>query len=307
MSDTTPCHTRRRRRLLATALLFGCPALALAGPAFDAARVGWSEIRMGATKLFLSAESTLAWRLVPGDSVAGDLVSFPPGEAVAPGPEVLELSYLTAGVGRKSSLTLLMDPASGAAIQRLQHEYEGKFRYRVYRFGDIGAFHRTRHPASNQEKTLPPGKWTKTGEGLRRYPVLPGTTPVVEPTGLLYLIAAAELDQPGDTLDVLTFRRRDTQTVRVTVLPPREITVRYDELWPSGAVQRRGTLRPVRLALEGVATPGQPPDGDDLELLGLRGRLELLLDPETRAPVELSGNVRILGTVTLRLLAVRPL
>lgn len=306
MNDSSPLHACRRRLLLAAALLLAAPSLALAGPVFDPARVGWSEIRMGATKLFLSAESTLGWRLVPGTSVADTLVSFPAGEAIEPGPEVLELSFLTAGAGRKSSLALLMDPTSGAAIQRLQHEYEGKFRYRVYRYGDVGAYQRTRHPASSREKSLPPGKWTDTGEGLRRYPVPAGTTPVVEPTGLLYLIPAADLDQPGDTLDVLTFRRHDTQTVRVTVLPPREITVRYDELWPTGAVQRRGTLRPVRLALEGVATPGQPPDEDDLELLGLRGRLELMLDPETRAPVQLSGNVKILGTVTLRLLAVRP-
>ena len=44
----------------------------------------------------------------------------------------------------------------------------------------------------------------------------------------------------------------------------------------------------------------------DLELLGLRGRLELLLDPATRAPLELSGDVKIVGTVTLRLAALRP-
>ena len=52
--------------------------------------------------------------------------------------------------------------------------------------------------------------------------------------------------------------------------------------------------------------PGGDPEDDDLELLGLHGRLELLLDPATRAPLELSGDVKIVGTVTLRLAALRP-
>jgi hypothetical protein len=70
-------------------------------------------------------------------------------------------------------------------------------------------------------------------------------------------------------------------------------------------VQRQGTVRPLRLALQGLPVPGGDPD-EDLELLGLRGRLELLLDPATRAPLQLSGNVKIVGSVTLRLAAVRP-
>ncbi len=304
------------RRSLLASMLLAAPVPILAGAAvaggpddalFDRSRVGWSEIRMGATKLFLSAEAGVTWRMVPGSSVSDELVSFPPGSAIAPGPEVLEISFETAGAGRKSRLTLLMDPLSGAAIQRTQHEYAGKFRERIYRFGTDGAYHRTRWPLTNAEKNLPPAQWTRTAEGLRAYPDAPGNAPVVESTGLLYLISAAVLEKPGDSLDILTFRRHDTQTVRVTVLPPREITVRYDELGPTGAVQRRGPLLPVRLSLEGVQTPGQPPDEDDLELLGLRGKLELMLDPATRAPVQLSGNVRIVGAVTLRLLALRPL
>jgi hypothetical protein len=141
---------------------------------------------------------------------------------------------------------------------------------------------------------------------LRAYPVAPGQHPVVEPTGLLYAIAAAALDKPGDTLDILVFRRRDTQTVHIEVLPPREVSVRYDEVWPTGAVQRSGKVKPLRLSLRGMPVPGGDPDDDDLELLGLRGNLELLLDPGTRAPLQLSGDVKILGKVTLRLAEVHP-
>lgn len=265
---------------------------------------------MTATKLFLTAEARLTLRTVPGATVLPDLLAVPDGQFTPLAPDrdqdVLELLYKTRGAGRVSQLTLLMDPRSGAALQRTQHDQQGKQRLRTYRFGIEGAYQRTFRPANDAEKALLPARWTDITEGLRPYPILPAGRPVVEPTGLLYAVAAASLDEPGDTLDVLVFRRRDTQVVRVEVLPPREVTVQYDELWPKGAVQRSGKIRPLRLSLQGLPVPGGDPQDDDLELLGLRGRLELLLEPTTRAPLQLSGNVKIVGSVTLRLVALRP-
>ena len=87
--------------------------------------------------------------------------------------------------------------------------------------------------------------------------------------------------------------------------------MRYDELptpgTGQGAVQRTGKVQALRLSLQGLPVPGGDPEDDDLELLGLRGRLELLLEPATRAPLQLSGNVKVVGAVTLRLTALRPL
>lgn len=285
------------------------PTVAVAAEAiFDPARVGWSEISMTASKLFLTAEARLTLRTVPGTAVIPDLLDVPADgfTPLAPGPDVVEILYEARGAGRASRLTLLMDPQSGAALQRTQHDQQGRQRFRTYRFGIEGAYHRTFWPANASEKSLLPDRWTETTEGLRAYPVPAGQQPVVEPTGLLYAVAAAALDKPGDTLDVLVFRRRDTQAVRVEVLPAREISVQYDELWPRGAIRRSGKVQALRLSLEGRPVPGADPEDDDLELLGLRGRLELLLDPATRAPLQLSGNVKILGSVTLRLAALRP-
>ena len=73
-----PCITA----LCITAALPGC-GLAAAGnaaapsPALDPARPGWSEIRMTATKLFLSAEAHLALRTVPDTSIRSGLLSIP--------------------------------------------------------------------------------------------------------------------------------------------------------------------------------------------------------------------------------------
>ncbi len=308
MPNPTPGHS----------ILFAVLALLLAAapanadtrfdPArFDPARVGWSEIRMTGSKLFITADARLSLRNVPGADLRPELLAVADERftSLTPGTDVLELLYETRAIGRRSRLTLWMDPFSGAAFQRTQHDQDGKMRLRTYRFGSEGAYQRTFRPATAAEKALPPDRWTDISEGLRTYPVPPGNQAVVEPTGLLYAIAAAALNQPGDTLDVLVFRRRDTQTVRIEVQSPREISVRYDELQPQGAVPRSGKVQALRLSLQGLPVPGGDPD-DDVELLGLRGRLELLLEPKTRAPLQLSGNVKIVGAVTLRLTALRP-
>lgn len=303
-----PRHGLPAIAILAIAGLLAMPAVrAQAPPDLDPARVGWSEIRMTASKLLLTAEARLTLRVLPGDAAAGDLRNivargFTP---LLPGSEVAELSYDAGGIGRQSSLLLWMDPYSGAALQRIQHDKSGKLRWRLYRFGAEGAYQQTRWPATAAEESLNPARWTRTSEGLRTYPAAPGKLPVMEPTGLLYAIAAAALDKPGDRLDLRVFRRRDTRIVRIEVLPATEVSVHYDELWPTGTVERSGTVRPLRISLQGLPAPGGDSGDDGLELLGLRGKLELLLDPATRAPLELSGDVRILGRVTLRLAALR--
>ncbi len=276
-------------------------------PDYDPARVGWSEVRLGGSKLFISADATLSLRPVAGPHVVPDLLVVPSADftPLPPAADLVELVYQARGAGRASRLTLLMDPRTGAALQRVQHDQQGKLRLRTYRFGREGAWQRTLRPATGAEKSLPPARWTDVDQGLRAYPVAPGDVPVVESTGLLYLLAAASLDEPGDAIEVLVFRRRDTQVVRAEVLAPREISVRYDELWPRGAVERRGRVRPLRLGLTALPVPGSDPE-DTVEILGLRGRLELYLDPVTRAPLQLSGSVKLLGNVTLRAQAVRP-
>ncbi len=199
-------------------------------------------------------------------------------------------------------------PSAAQHIQGTHHDLEGKHRYRVWRYGETGAYQRTRWPLNRAEESLPPAKWSKASEGLRAYPVDPAGRPVLESTGLLYAIAAAALDQPGDQVELLVFRRRDTQIVHVEVLAPRPLSVNYAELWPRGAVQRRAEITPLRLAVRGlpvVDPSGQAGKDEDFELLGLRGNIELALDAETRTPLMLSGSVPIFGKVTLRLTEVR--
>lgn len=285
-------------------VLTSWPAAAgAAGPSLDAGRVGWAEIQLGGSKFFLSADAGLAWSLVPATEVAGRLRSPPGLVAVPPGETVLQLVYEGRAAGRRSRAVLWMDPVTGAGIQRMADDLTGDLRHRDYRYTTTGAWHWTRWPNKGEEK-LPWQRWTRASEGLRAWGRDPGG-PVLEPTGLIYAVAAAPLLRPGDTADFAVFQRRVLQRVEVSVADTRSIDVDYRDVGTAGTRQQRGRVEALRLIVRG--DPGTAGSSDELELLGLRGVLELHLDPATRAPLSLSGNVAVIGAVTLRLQSLRRL
>lgn len=292
-------------------LLMGLPALvahaAAAGPGnaqgavLDPTRVGWTEISMSASKLFITATASLSVAQLPREEVTGELIPAGQGRPVPVADPVLRLGYEAGGFGRRSQTTLYMDPRSGAALQNTQYDLEGRLRVRTYRFTETGAWQQTRRPAAGEDG-LPPAKWTKASQGFRPYPEDDLGHTVLHATGLLYAVAAAPLDRPGDHAEFWLFSRRDLQRVRVEVAAPRTIDVDYKDQGTTETVRRKGTVQPLRLMLRGEAEPGA--DEEQLELFGLRGQLELSLDPVTRTPLRLTGDVPIIGSVTLRLVSV---
>lgn len=315
MTDATQSILRRALPALASLLLLLLLLLLLGSATLvsaraeppdplrlDPARPQWSEVHFTGSKLFITARASIRQQLLPGTAIVGRLIdeATEEGRPVPAGPEVVEVLYDASGLGRRSRIALLMDPVSGAALQREQHDYEGRLRYRVYRFTDRGAWHETRWPRAGEE-SLPPADWTEHSDGLRPYsPELVGET-ILEPNGLLYAVAAGTVAAPGDEMELLMFQRRAVHRVRVVAEGWRELRTTHEVLRPAGAERPSARTKVLRIMLEGETLDG---DDEEFELLGLRGRLELLMDPETRVPLQLSGNVKILGNVTLRLDAV---
>jgi hypothetical protein len=285
--------------LLACLVLLASGRLVAQEPALelDAQRVGWSAVQLTGSRLFLSVDAHVRLQRRPLVAVAHTLLAVPSGHPVEPGGEVMEVTYRTRAVNQQSEIVLLMDPWSGAALQRIQHDSQGRLRQRTYRYGAEGAFLLTRWPADGEE-ALPPGDWSEVEEGFRPYPAALAGQLVSEPTGLFYLIAASALAAPGDRAEFLVYSRRNMHRVMILVTEPRRISTDFDRLRGDQRSRQRGSLSAPRLLIRGETLDED--DDDEFELLGLRGDLELYLDPGSRAPLQLSGNVKLLGRVTLR-------
>lgn len=279
----------------------GTPPTGAATGGVRAERVRWSELDFKASKLFLSASTEVALGEVPSSRVRADLLPVKTIEGLEPpGDSALELRLRSRGMGRDSEIRLWFTDRA-RALQRTQHE-DGKKRARhvVYRFGREGVERRRWEPETDAQVALPYLEWTDVTDSSYPYPAgSAGHRPVIEASMLLWLVSAAELNRPGDRLELLAFSERRLNRVEITV---EELTTRkldYEEESPSGRRTLRGPTEVLRLSIHGE--PVQTGSGDDFEFLGLSGNLELLLDPSSRVPVEVSGRVKYAGHVRVKL------
>ncbi len=272
---------------------------ACADAALNPASPTWSEIAFHASKFLMSVDANLTIGTKEAMEITASLIEPGEGVAVEADAKVLEMIYITDGFGRHTEMNLLLNAGSGAALQRTTHDTGGRFRHRIYRFTDQGAYHKTRWPIGENEKKLPPVSWSERSEALRAYPPEAVNALVTDPTALLYIIAAAPLTSPGDRFEILAYVRKHVHRVQIEVTEPALVRVDYEQHSPQGSTKREGEMEAIRLAIRGDVL-GDSDDSDEFELLGLSGDIEVLMDPQTRAPVQLSGNVKIFGKVTFK-------
>lgn len=266
-------------------------------------RIGWSALRFQASKLFMSIGVDVTLTTPDCTTVLPRLMEPGEGTAVAPVGAQKVLTIETEAFGRLSQVELIMNAGDGAALQRTSHDSGGRFRHRIYRFTDRGAYQRTRWPVGKDEERLPAERWpewSEANENLRPYPPAAVAALVTEPSGLLYVIGAAPLDNPGDTFDILAYVRSHVHRVRVAVVGPETIDLKYGYVAGGKIEQRAGPQPAIRMLIRGESIDEN--SDDEFEMLGLRGDIVLHVDPVTRAPLQLEGRVKIAGHVRMRLI-----
>ena len=266
---------------------------------FDPHRVGWSRMDMSASKMFLSMRVTVELGRNSDDLSKGRLRTPLKGQPIPDEDYVIAMRFDSEGLGRRSDVELLLNANSGAALQRVSIDSGSKQRRRIYRFTDIGAYRWTWKPQSGEED-LGPDAWSDQQSKMRPFSTSIPHRPVTEAGGLIYLVAASRLESPGDHFETAAFSSTsdEVQLVRAEVMSSEPVRVNYKEVTSSGKTRIKKRIAPIRVRIAGVQTDSD--DGEKFELLGLQ-QVELLLDPATRAPLELSGKVPFFGRVTFSL------
>ena len=129
---------------------------------------------------------------------------------------------------------------------------------------------------------------------------------MTEAGGLIYLVSASTLEKTGDFFDILAYSSSndEVQRVRVEVGSPKRTRVSYRRTGESSRQRVSDKIELIRVRIKGSAfDPGKE---EEFELLGLRN-VEILIDPETRTPIELSGKVPFFGRVTFELKEMTPI
>jgi hypothetical protein len=274
--------------LLASAGLAG----AAPPPVLQPGVVPWSHLELVATRFPFSVTSTVDLTFQQPADVA--LRETAEGRAVAPGDTIALVSYRADLFGQKFRTSLWLRPDTGAALQYETAEAGHRKRNRVLRFTDSGVALWTVRPAAGEEGK-PQSAWTDRSTGFRPYE--PATRePVLDPLGLLYVVAAADLSAGRQEFAGLAGR----QVVRLALVPKPPKVVAVDYLAQQGTGERRckGKVRALPVEIQPESLNGEEAD---LDFLGLSSDIEVLVEEKTRLPILITGRARKFGSVTIRL------
>jgi len=273
----------------------------------DPGRISWSDLHFHASKFFISIDADVALADVPSSEVDGLLMVPGEGEAVAVVGPTKGLSFTTDFFGRNSSTEVLLNADSGATLQRTSHDSGKRNRHRIYRYTDVGAYQKTWWPVGDAEEDLPTDQWrqwSKFEEGLRPFAEAIHGELVIDPGALLYIVGAAPLDKAGDSIEILAYARKNVHRVHVEVAGMEQIRVKYDQVGGASPGRKKGKVNAIKLLVRGQMVDDGDSD-DQFELLGLRGDIDIHIDPETRAPIQIEGNVKIAGHAIMRLTGIK--
>jgi hypothetical protein len=261
-------------------------------------QVCWSELVFKARKLLLSATAILSFeQLEPGD-ILRDVPSgksFPVGES-----KILLVSMRNQlPFGRDEKVSAWLDSGSGAALQSEKLVTGSKQYWKLRRYGPKGFFQWRAEPSGNAEKKLDRSSWTRTSDYWVHWDQSPpeGVT-VCDSYALLYLISAARLDQPGNSLKTVIFSKK--KLVELEFSPGQRLSqkVSYTEKRDKTSKRRSG-----RIWVREVKGTGKPLSGGgngkdvDLGFLGMQGEMTVLLEEGTGVPIEVRGRADNIGNL----------
>jgi len=271
------------------------PLLSLAQDStLDPSRVKWTSLSYKTRILFFGMKIEVQMNQLSLATSKAALLTPKDGEGTMPQTDpTYRLDVDTKILGRNSFVSLWFDP-DGTAFQRTQTDTGKKQRVKTYRILKNGYYSFQAKPKEN-EKELPPKKWSDIGESNNRFNSLPPTgTIITEPAALFYLVSASPLNKPGDKFQQYIFTKHGIYRIDLHAVDYQTIEVHFKS-------NQRGKERTVyddefkalNIRMTGVAI--DPAMQDDFDFLGLKGDIDLYLDPETRVLVQISGSLDIVG------------
>ncbi|MEL7060394.1 MAG: hypothetical protein AAGN46_10250 [Acidobacteriota bacterium] len=237
----------------------------------------WTRLRFQARKLFFGGDAQV--------TLAGE----------ADDRARIDLSF--EAFGRESRNRLWFDPRTGAAQQEEKLKIGSDAELRRYEYGLSSAVKIRYHERPEAEAEAALDTWSEKSRQVQHYGSTASPAPG-SPAALLYRLATSELNATGDRTDVLLFTKERLVHAVAEVID--EVEWQESFLLHDGE-RTREIERPIDALLIRVESRSLTGDAIDLDLFGLEGDLEILLEPRRRLPLELRGGLPIAGRVRVQL------
>ncbi len=285
--------------ILSILISFFWPGLASAAD-LNAETVRWSKLGYSASKFLITVNSEVNFQRLEGEAGRGELSSVPEGEAKDSGSDpIVKLSLVTSLLGRQSMIDVWMKP-DATVLQRTTLSTGGKQRYKLQRYMPQGAFSIRRRPGDKSEEKNDLSGWSNVSERYYTIPEAEQELPLTEAEGLFYLVAAANIAKPGDTMKVYLFDEEGTLELHLAAAELEQIKVSFIESKAGKETKVSGKMDTLKIHASATRYADQTADAN-FQFLGCKGDIDLYLDLERRVIVQVSGQVEYMGTVNIRL------
>jgi hypothetical protein len=256
-------------------------------------------MNLQAKKFFVKANTEVELAIVHSDCL--ELMTPVQGNPVMAGPDSAVVQVASKALGINSQITFAMDARTGAAVQFRNVESGRRVRERIYRYTDTGASMWTRRPVEGDEDTAL-DSWPPPSSDFRPYPAPAVGEKIIDPTGLLYILAASALAAPGDSLELIVYVRKQAARLVITVdqvVSVAELTRGNKSL--AEILASADAKQALLLRLDPQPLAG--PEDVEFEFLGLNRDIKIWLESKTRLPLRVQGKAKIAGEVTINLVS----
>lgn len=199
--------------------------------------------------------------------------------------------------GNRAQETQLMTPGSGYLLQRNRLSSGKGTRLKEYRYAAEKLVRIRREP--NASRDLPSAKWPVSSRRDIPYPALEEGAVLTSMSALL-LVAGSMVDATCQAATVYVHGDLNFYRVRLSVVGEELVEVDYS--LGGGMQQMKGEHTAIVVALQ-VDPVGTPQDDPEFNLLGLGGRVSILLDKQSRLPLQVRGRAPRIGETYINLVA----
>ena len=194
------------------------------------------------------------------------------------------------------------EPVQATAFYRIRLRRGKDDIERVYWFTAEGVHRLRKRPGSNKEVSLPPDQWTDVRSSFCPYDLAQvGCPHVSEPSLLIYIVSAFFNSEGNSPLSLCVFGKQQLHHLRLWMDESRNAAVDYMEKRGNRDVRRRGKTDIVRVKLAAQPAKSDQEDPENFSFLGFHKNIAIDVDPELHLPVQVSGTIPTVGTVTLKL------
>lgn len=260
----------------------------------------WKSLEYSGSKFFISIDTSVSVDIIDKETAIKELITPIDGEGKSPTTDdVVKINVKNSVVGSETDFTVWVDPDT-TVLQRTSIYGGIKEWYRTYRFLNDKVFSDKRKPANSSEKGNPWHTWTNIGKGFFNLDESEQAVTISESEALFYLIGVADLSSKGDSVSLNMYDRSGVINASVTVIGTKRVLVDYQKLenGQNTRVKKKINVLEAVVDARSIKATGNL---EKFKFLGYKDDIRLLIDPELKTIIEISGAVEYVGNVTIRL------